>query len=97
MKTNAEDAQVKTNAEDAQVKTTAEDGQAKTKDDQVKERLDRFFSPLAEAYIEICDGQKRQFYGLRDFYRYAIFHTSLLQLHLLLRFLKFGKDALLDV
>ena len=41
----------------------------------MKKRLDRFFTPLAEAYIEICDKQKRQFFGLRDFYRYAAFYT----------------------
>ena len=45
-------------------------------DDKVKKWLDRFFTPLAEAYIEICDKQKRQFFGLRDFYRYAAFYTS---------------------
>ena len=37
----------------------------------VKERLNRFFTPLAEAYIDICKIQERQFYGLRDFYRFV--------------------------
>ena len=40
--------------------------------DPVKKRLDRFFAPLADSYIEICKQQERQFYGLRDFYRYHI-------------------------
>ena len=77
MNTNVETSDV----EDDQVNTNV------VEDDQVKKWLDRFFSPLAEAYIEICNTQKRQFYGLRDFYRYAVFHTHLispLQLHLIL-------------
>ena len=39
--------------------------------EKVKERLNKFFTPLAEAYIEICEMQEQQFYGLRDFYRFA--------------------------
>ena len=38
-------------------------------DDPVKRRLERYFEPLAEAYKEICRKQKREFFGLRDFYR----------------------------
>ena len=38
-------------------------------DDPVKERLDCFFTPLAESYKKICQQQDRQFFGLRDFYR----------------------------
>ena len=40
--------------------------------DPVKKRLDRFFAPLADSYIEICRQQERQYFGLRDFYRYYI-------------------------
>ena len=32
--------------------------------------LKKYFKPLAQAYHAICDKQKRQFFGLRDFYRY---------------------------
>jgi len=38
-------------------------------DDLVKRRLEMYFEPLAEAYKEICRKQKREFFGLRDFYR----------------------------
>ena len=41
-------------------------------DDPVKARLKQFFKPLSEAYMEICEGQDRQFFGLRDFYRLAL-------------------------
>ena len=37
-------------------------------DDSVKKLLP-YFSPFSEAYKEICDLQKREFFGLRDFYR----------------------------
>ena len=37
--------------------------------DPVKGRLKKYFKPLSEAYMEICERQKRQFFGLRDFYR----------------------------
>ena len=40
------------------------------KDDPVKDKLDVFFSPLSKAYMEICKKQTREFFGLRDFYRY---------------------------
>ena len=39
------------------------------KDDPVRSKLESFFEPLAKAYKSICDLQKREFYGLRDFYR----------------------------
>ena len=38
-------------------------------DDAVKGRLKQYFKPLSEAYMEIRGKQKRQFFGLRDFYR----------------------------
>ena len=38
-------------------------------EDPVKQMLEPYFQPLAEAYSLICDKQKRQFFGLRDFYR----------------------------
>ena len=39
--------------------------------DPVKERLKGYFQPLSEAYKAICAQQKREFFGLRDFYRHA--------------------------
>ena len=39
------------------------------KDDPVRDKLNVFFSPLSKAYMEICKKQKREFFGLRDFYR----------------------------
>ena len=40
--------------------------------DPVKERLKGYFQPLSEAYKNICTQQKREFFGLRDFYRYIL-------------------------
>ena len=37
-------------------------------DDPVKIRLEPYFEPLAEAYKGICKKQKKEFFGLRDFY-----------------------------
>ena len=37
--------------------------------DRVKESLDPYFEHFAEAYKAICGKQKREFFGLRDFYR----------------------------
>ena len=51
--------------------------------DPVKKRLDRFFSPLADSYIQICKAQERQFYGLRDFYRYFVLTNLLSSISLL--------------
>lgn len=39
------------------------------KEDYRRLRLESYFKPLAEAYVEICRKQKRDFFGLRDFYR----------------------------
>ena len=38
--------------------------------DAVKRRLSDYFEDLAKAYHDICSKQTRQFFGLRDFYRY---------------------------
>ena len=42
--------------------------------DLVRDKLEKFFVPLAKAYNEICVLQKTElkleFFGLRDFYRY---------------------------
>ena len=46
-------------------------------DDPVKEILEQHFSELAESYMEICAEQKREFFGLRDFYRYSIPNTPI--------------------
>ena len=37
-------------------------------DDLVKNRLEPYFEPLAEAYKGIYEKQKKEFFGLRDFY-----------------------------
>ena len=37
--------------------------------DPVKSLLEKYFSPLAKSYLAICNKQKREFFGLRDFYR----------------------------
>ena len=39
------------------------------KSDRVRSRLEEFFEPFATAYLTICKQQKREFFGLRDFYR----------------------------
>ena len=41
-------------------------------DDQVCERLKCLFEPLAKAYEQVCKDQAKdkEFFGLRDFYRY---------------------------
>ena len=39
-------------------------------DDPVRKRLQPYFKHLAAAYIAIVAKQKREFFGLRDFYRY---------------------------
>lgn len=42
----------------------------KEENDEVRRRLSHYFESLASAYNHICENQKRQFFGLRDFYRY---------------------------
>ena len=37
----------------------------------VRDMLEPYFQPLAEAYASVCLKQDRQFFGLRDFYRYV--------------------------
>ena len=44
---------------------------SKDDNDHIKSRLDCYFKPLAEAYKTICEKQDREFFGLRDFYRYS--------------------------
>ena len=39
------------------------------KEDPVRRDLEKYFKPLAKAYKCICEQQKREFFGLRDFYR----------------------------
>ena len=44
-------------------------------EDPIKIQLRKYFQPLSKAYLRICrisEEQKRQFFGLRDFYRYFI-------------------------
>ncbi len=41
--------------------------------DPIKDQLRIYFEPLSRAYVKICaicEKLKRQFFGLRDFYRY---------------------------
>ena len=40
--------------------------------DPVRKQLQQYFEPLSKAYITVCQKQERQFFGLRDFYRYDI-------------------------
>ncbi len=40
--------------------------------DPIRSKLEPFFEPLAKAYKNICGLQKREFYGLRDFYRLVL-------------------------
>ena len=40
--------------------------------DLVRNKLEPFFAPLAQAYMEISKRQPREFFGLRDFYRYSL-------------------------
>ena len=44
----------------------------KEEGDQIKNKLDHYFKPLAQAYEAICKKQKREFFGLRDFYRFVL-------------------------
>ena len=39
--------------------------------DPVRDKLQPHFEPLSRAYMEICRKQERQFFGLRDYYRYV--------------------------
>ena len=39
------------------------------KDDPIRQHLEKYFKPFAKAYKNICAKQKREFFGLRDFYR----------------------------
>ena len=45
----------------------------------VENHLDPLVRPLAEAYLQLYDDaikEKREFFGLRDFYRYANENTT---------------------
>ena len=40
--------------------------------DKYRDRLENYFKPLAASYMEICEKQQpKEFFGLRDFYRYC--------------------------
>ena len=39
--------------------------------DPVRDKLESLFGPLSKAYMKICKTQQREFFGLRDFYRYS--------------------------
>ncbi len=47
-------------------------------DDPIKRYLQGYFEHFAKAYKKICELQTREFFGLRDFYRYIF---SVLLLH----------------
>ena len=53
----------------------------KEDNDRIKNKLDPYFKPLAQAYEDICKKQKREFFGLRDFYRYSDHSVRLSMLH----------------
>ena len=44
--------------------------------DPISSKLESFFEPLAKAYTNICRLQKREFFGLRDFYRLVAIITD---------------------
>ena len=67
--------------------------------DPVRERLEGYFQPLAKSYVEICKKQRRQFFGLRDFYRWVIiiyFFCKLACVMLTFK-IQFDQDDILDV
>ena len=41
-------------------------------DDEIRANLEEFFKPFATAYLSIREKQDREFFGLRDFYRYIL-------------------------
>ena len=43
------------------------------KSNAVRYKLNNYFRTLAQAYHEVCEKQTREFFGLRDFYRYIHF------------------------
>ena len=45
------------------------------KDDPIVGFLQIFFRPFAKAYKKICQKQGREFFGLRDFYRFVQNHS----------------------
>lgn len=66
--------------------------------DPVRERLEEYFQPLAKSYVEICKKQRRQFFGLRDFYRWVIIFIFCKLACVMLSFeIQFDKDDILDV
>ena len=70
--------------------------------DRVRERLEGLFAPLSEAYDEICTQQKRDFFGLRDFYRfvyssYSLTYILYLCIIIIPLLLQFGQNAVLDL
>lgn len=49
--------------------------------DKYRDHLEDYFKPLTASYIEICERQQhKEFFGLRDFYRYS--GKFVLMLHL---------------
>ena len=53
----------------------------KEENEHIKDKLGLYFKALAEAYEAICTKQKREFFGLRDFYRFTVFTCSLMLAH----------------
>lgn len=47
-----------------------------TSNDPVLLRLSPLLRPLCEAYQAVCDKLKKDFFGLRDFYRYVVLCNS---------------------
>ncbi len=68
----------------------------KEENDQIKNKLDPYFKPLAHAYEVICMKQTREFFGLRDFYRFG-YHYSLSCFKVETLILQLDQDVVLDV
>ena len=57
-------------------------------------RLEHYFPHLARSYIEINKLQRREFFGLRDFYRCA--KESYLKLTSFTKNMQFNQNVVLD-
>ena len=65
--------------------------------DQIKDKLQPYFKPLAQAYKIICDTQNRDFFGLRDFYRFdGLYVVCVCVIHVYMN-LQLDQNVILDV
>ena len=53
-------------------------------EDPIRANLESYFKSFAKAYKSICRQQKREFFGLRDFYRSLlhVFHSYMLTVYI---------------